>query len=152
MENKTKSDVVALQLEIENIDTQLESIEGQINRLISKQDRLTEQKKKLQNNLDVLQKESTSENVNWKSRKFPWSDKIKTCLNERFHIVEFRSLQEETINVTMSKKDCILIMPTGGGKSLCFQLPALLSSGFTLVMYCYLIFKEVDFVSISQQT
>jgi len=38
------------------------------------------------------------------------------------------------MNVTMSNYDCMLIMPTGGGKSLCFQLPAVVSNGFTLVI------------------
>ena len=46
-----------------------------------------------------------------------------------FKIAKFRSLQLETMNATLSGKHCILIMPTGGGKSLCFQLPALVNKG-----------------------
>ncbi len=46
----------------------------------------------------------------------------------------FRKLQRETINATIWGKDCILVMPSGAGKSLCFQLPAAISDGFTLVI------------------
>jgi superfamily II DNA helicase RecQ len=46
-----------------------------------------------------------------------------------FNIQALRPMQLQTMNVTMSGKDCLLIMPTGGGKSLCFHLPALLSKG-----------------------
>ena len=50
-------------------------------------------------------------------------------LQKTFHIKSFRVWQLETINVALSNEDCILIMPTGGGKSLCYQLPALISDG-----------------------
>lgn len=56
------------------------------------------------------------------------------CLKETFKLNSFRPLQLETINVTLSNLDCMVIMPTGGGKSLCFQLPAVLDPGLTLVV------------------
>ena len=43
-------------------------------------------------------------------------------------------MQLATINCTMAGNDCLVLMPTGGGKSLCYQLPALISSGVTVVI------------------
>ena len=63
------------------------------------------------------------------SSDFPWSDKLTKTMKDTFHISNLRPLQLETMNATLSDRDCILIMPTGGGKSLCFQLPALISKG-----------------------
>ncbi len=46
----------------------------------------------------------------------------------------FRPLQEQIINDVLLNKDVVILLPTGGGKSLCYQLPALLSDGCTLVI------------------
>lgn len=47
---------------------------------------------------------------------------------------DFRSPQGEIIQTLLHKKDALIVMPTGGGKSICFQLPALLQDGLTLVI------------------
>ena len=48
--------------------------------------------------------------------------------------VRRRKLQRHVINATMSGRDCFLMLPTGGGKSLCYQLPALIGTGLTVVV------------------
>ncbi|MBD2628155.1 RecQ family ATP-dependent DNA helicase [Trichormus variabilis] len=58
----------------------------------------------------------------------------KTALKQIWGYDDFRPPQGEIIRSLLSQKDALIIMPTGGGKSICFQLPALLKTGLTLVV------------------
>ena len=58
----------------------------------------------------------------------------KTTLKETFGYDTFRPLQEDIISRVTKRKDALVIMPTGGGKSLCYQIPALLFDGLTVVV------------------
>ncbi len=60
--------------------------------------------------------------------------KIITTLKTYFGYDSFRDLQKQIVESVLSKNDNLVIMPTGGGKSICFQLPALLFDGLTLVI------------------
>ena len=53
---------------------------------------------------------------------------------QRFGIDSFRPGQLDVIQAVMDGEDCLCIMPTGGGKSLCYQLPAIVRDGVTLVV------------------
>ena len=64
----------------------------------------------------------------------PESDALRNLLRRRFGHDAFRPLQERAIRAALTGRDTVVLMPTGGGKSLCYQLPALARDGTTLVI------------------
>ncbi|GMI88192.1 hypothetical protein like AT1G10930 [Hibiscus trionum] len=75
-----------------------------------------------------------SNDQKWSSRDFPWTKKLEENNKKVFGNHSFRPNQREVINATMSGYDVFVLMPTGGGKSLTYQLPALICPGITLVI------------------
>src|SRR4028119_2488459 len=62
-----------------------------------------------------------------------WDD-IRATFKKIWGYEDFRPPQGEIIRSLLEKQDALIVMPTGGGKSICFQLPALLQTGLTLVI------------------
>ena len=62
------------------------------------------------------------------------SNSLQTLLRERFQLQQFRPGQLEAIEQTLKGRDVLLILPTGAGKSLCYQLPAVARDGLVLVI------------------
>ena len=56
------------------------------------------------------------------------------ALAEKFGISELRPLQHEAIEASIEGRDSLCVLPTGGGKSVCYQLPAIMATGMTVVV------------------
>ncbi len=58
----------------------------------------------------------------------------REILKTRFGFDDFRMHQQPAIEAVLDRRDCLLLMPTGGGKSVCYQIPAMMFDGLTLVI------------------
>lgn len=65
---------------------------------------------------------------------YPHSDSLLTAFRNLFGLKQFRPQQFEAVNASLLGNNCFILMPTGGGKSLCYQLPAVVSKGVTFVV------------------
>ena len=59
---------------------------------------------------------------------------VRAAFQKIWGYEDFRPPQGEIVRSLLSKRDALIVLPTGGGKSICFQLPALLQTGLTLVI------------------
>ena len=66
--------------------------------------------------------------------RMPTINDALISLREHFGFADFRTGQTEVISAILEGKDAVVVMPTGSGKSLCYQLPAMMLSGATLVV------------------
>ncbi|KAE8888946.1 ATP-dependent DNA helicase [Phytophthora fragariae] len=129
--------------ELAQVEQELHEVEEDLNVLLLRQSELLERKRELQQQLEQEQsgEDATAAAADrdampdW-TATFDWTEQIHALLTDTFHLPGFRSVQEEVINATLSKHDAFVVMRSGGGKSLCYQLPALLdgNSGFTVVI------------------
>ena len=126
----------SVDMEIITIDNQIESIDAEILRLNSEKRKLIIERENLKQVLEEVSLEKLKQSKDWSSRTgFPWSNQMNINFSEIFHLTEYRPYQVSAINSFLSGHDVIVIMPTGGGKSLCYQLSAVTKNkGFVLVV------------------
>ena len=65
---------------------------------------------------------------------YPHTKELFKIFTQVFGLQQFRPNQLEAVNAAILGKDCFVLMPTGGGKSLCYQLPSLMTPGVTVVV------------------
>ena len=122
----TEQEVAQIDREVAEISKQIQKLEGR-RRILKRKAELLREK---------IQKEESDALLgqDWESRRFAWSERLDVARGEVFGLSSYRQDQLAVINASMSGHDCLLIMPTGGGKSLTYQLPAVISDGLTLVV------------------
>jgi hypothetical protein len=87
---------------------------------------------------------------NLKRQDFEFTGKVFSTLRNKFGMHQFRQNQLQAINAALLNNDSFVLMPTGGGKSLCYQLPAVITGGVTIVLspLVSLIYDQVRFLGV----
>ncbi|WCJ20620.1 ATP-dependent DNA helicase Q-like 2 [Euphorbia peplus] len=123
--------------ELENVEAEIQDVQDQIQLLLERQEKLYERQSDLKAILEACKEDvpfpSSTPVENW-TGPFEWDDEADRVKFNVFGISTYRANQREIINAVMSRKDVLVIMAAGGGKSLCYQLPAILNDGIALVV------------------
>ena len=130
LDAETHARVQALDAEIHDIDQQLSELARLKTRLRNeRRDILAQHAKET-----AEAKTRPGYYKNYSETRFPWSTELLRQAQTVFGIQAFRMCQEGVCNAALDNRDLMVVMPTGAGKSLCYQLPALLGDGLTLVI------------------
>ncbi|XP_065002802.1 ATP-dependent DNA helicase Q-like 2 isoform X1 [Musa acuminata AAA Group] len=132
------ADVVAEELLY--VEAELQDVQDQIKALLDRQEGLHKRQSELKALLEECEASKSTAQVDssvatddW-SADFEWDSRAEDIRFNVFSISSYRANQREIINAVMSRRDVLVIMAAGGGKSLCYQLPALLCDGVALVV------------------
>ena len=146
-----------LQKELEDVTAQLSTIQEEIDHLLGLQESLQQRKASLVSQLDELSRGQTrhynelqKDSDKFETETFVWSGQVQYVLENSFKLKKFRPMQLSCVNATLAKYDVILVMPTGGGKSLCYQLPAIIDKGFSLVISPLVSLMQDQMMSLDQ--
>ena len=129
----TKNDEKSLESELTAIDKEIHDLSQKIRKYEEKRRALKRKAEVIREKIQQKESDALLEQ-DWERRQFEWSERLNIARQEIFKLSGYRADQLAVMNASMSGHDCILIMPTGGGKSLTYQLPAVISPGVTLVV------------------
>ncbi|XP_016201261.1 mediator of RNA polymerase II transcription subunit 34 [Arachis ipaensis] len=137
MEDEQTNEVLQ---ELLKVEVDIQDVQEQIRVLVERQEKLYEKKSELSAILEACRESGNEVNngasisvENW-SGEFQWDSQADDLRLNIFGISSYRANQREIINAIMSGRDVLVIMAAGGGKSLCYQLPAVLRDGIALVV------------------
>ncbi|KAG0301400.1 hypothetical protein BGZ98_008395 [Dissophora globulifera] len=135
----TDLDNAATLAEIASLDQELGAIEDQITDLESRRVELVALRDSLLSSLafhdaSTFKERTTVKDKDYGHEDFAWSADLKRLARDHWHIMAWRDKQLHAMNASLDGRDTFVLMPTGGGKSLCYQLPALITPGITLVV------------------
>ncbi|KAL0330074.1 UNVERIFIED_CONTAM: ATP-dependent DNA helicase Q-like 2 [Sesamum radiatum] len=126
--------------ELLGVEMELRDVQEQIKMLLDQQEKLYERQAELKALLEHNESsrnngdDEASVSVEKWSGPFEWDAEVDDVRFNVFGISSYRANQREIINAIMSGRDVLVIMAAGGGKSLCYQLPAVLRKGVALVV------------------
>ncbi|KAH7100070.1 ATP-dependent DNA helicase [Auriculariales sp. MPI-PUGE-AT-0066] len=138
-----------LDAQLDSLDNEIASVDAEMAKLTTLRAQLVRQKGEIlkQTNSASIAKplnNSTSAKSTAKgkakasgidySEDYEWTPDLRARMQRVFNIQDFRLVQKGVCNANMDRRDIVCIMPTGGGKSLTYQLPALFSTGCTVVI------------------
>ncbi|KAK9820921.1 hypothetical protein WJX74_008097 [Apatococcus lobatus] len=125
------SDPSEPQEQLEAVEQELQEVDAQIEVLLARQQHLQKEREQLQY---LCSTNERAPKADW-AGKFDWDHYLNKALAEQYGLTaRFRPMQREVINATLQGRDVLCLMPSGGGKSLCYQMPALIREGLTLVI------------------
>jgi len=135
-----QGDLIVIDDDDTSNEDELDVVNKQLVEVTKKIKKLEAEKRTLERRATLLKEKKQKEECDkllgqdWESRKFDWSERLDLARQNVFCLDRYRPDQLAVMNASLSGHDCILIMPTGGGKSLTYQLPAVISPGVTLVV------------------
>ncbi|WRT64897.1 uncharacterized protein IL334_001836 [Kwoniella shivajii] len=136
----------ALNVALAKLDREIKDVEAQLRPLQELHSSLSSERRALESQLlkaSSLPKPtivpSTKASVqsgliDYQSSNFIFAPQVMQNLKNTFHLNHFRLCQEGVINAAVDGRDIVCVMPTGGGKSLTYQLPAVMGRGLTVVI------------------
>ncbi|WVO25108.1 uncharacterized protein IAS62_006494 [Cryptococcus decagattii] len=133
----------ALKTTLAKLDTEIAEVVAQLEPLQALHASLTAERRVLESQLSSRPRNPhtssslssiAANTIDYQSSHFPFSSAIAATLRNTFNLNKFRLCQEGVINAAVDDRDIVCVMPTGGGKSLTYQLPAVMGRGLTVVV------------------